>query len=44
MKNICSRKCRKGAEEGILRGIYLFKAGEKKDLRVQLFGSGRNFK
>jgi pyruvate dehydrogenase E1 component len=29
-----------GAEEGILKGIYLFKAGEKKDLRVQLFGSG----
>jgi pyruvate dehydrogenase E1 component len=30
----------KGAEDGILKGIYLFKSGSKKSLRVQLFGSG----
>jgi pyruvate dehydrogenase E1 component len=30
----------KDAEEGIIRGIYLFKKGAKKTLRVQLFGSG----
>jgi pyruvate dehydrogenase E1 component len=31
----------KGAKEGILRGMYLFRAAEKKSkLRAQLFGSG----
>jgi pyruvate dehydrogenase E1 component len=29
-----------GAEEGIKRGIYLFKAGSRKKKRVQLLGSG----
>jgi pyruvate dehydrogenase E1 component len=29
-----------GAEEGILKGIYLFQKGGKGKLRVQLFGSG----
>jgi pyruvate dehydrogenase E1 component len=30
----------KGAEQGILRGMYLLKKGGKKKLRVQLLGSG----
>jgi pyruvate dehydrogenase E1 component len=30
----------KGAEEGIIKGMYLFKKGGKSKLRVQLFGSG----
>ncbi|WP_456373810.1 pyruvate dehydrogenase (acetyl-transferring), homodimeric type [Thiolapillus sp.] len=30
----------KGVEEGIIRGIYLFKAGSRKKKRVQLMGSG----
>ena len=30
----------KGAEEGILKGMYLFKQSEKAKLKVQLFGSG----
>jgi pyruvate dehydrogenase E1 component len=30
----------KDSEEGIIKGMYLFKKGEKSDLRVQLFGSG----
>ena len=30
----------KGAEAGILKGLYLFKAGSKATLRVQLLGSG----
>lgn len=30
----------KGVEEGIVKGMYLFKKGGKADLRVQLFGSG----
>jgi pyruvate dehydrogenase E1 component len=34
----------KGAEEGILKGIYLFKKGGKKKLRVQLLGSGTIFR
>ncbi len=29
-----------GAEEGIRRGMYLFRAGKQGDLRVQLMGSG----
>jgi pyruvate dehydrogenase E1 component len=29
-----------GAEEGIVRGMYLFKAGSRKKKRVQLLGSG----
>jgi pyruvate dehydrogenase E1 component len=30
----------KGVEEGILKGMYLFKKGGKAKLKVQLFGSG----
>jgi len=30
----------KGAEEGIIKGMYLFKKGGKSKLRVQLFGAG----
>ena len=30
----------KNAEKGIIKGMYLFKEGEKSDLRVQLLGSG----
>ncbi|WP_419590067.1 pyruvate dehydrogenase (acetyl-transferring), homodimeric type, partial [Thiolapillus sp.] len=30
----------KGVEEGIIRGMYLFKAGSRKKKRVQLLGSG----
>ncbi|MDR3477939.1 MAG: pyruvate dehydrogenase (acetyl-transferring), homodimeric type [Gammaproteobacteria bacterium] len=30
----------KGVEEGIVKGMYLFKKGDKSKLRVQLFGSG----
>lgn len=30
----------KGAEEGILKGMYLFKSGEESKLKVQLLGSG----
>ncbi|MDH5423591.1 MAG: pyruvate dehydrogenase (acetyl-transferring), homodimeric type [Gammaproteobacteria bacterium] len=30
----------KGAEEGIIKGLYLFKAGGKKKKKVQLMGSG----
>lgn len=30
----------KGAEEGILKGMYLFKDGGKGKLKIQLFGSG----
>jgi pyruvate dehydrogenase E1 component len=29
-----------GVEEGIIKGMYLFQAGEKSKLKVQLFGSG----
>ena len=31
---------RKGIEEEILKGMYLLKAGEKGDKKVQLMGSG----
>jgi pyruvate dehydrogenase E1 component len=34
----------KGAEEGILKGIYLFRKGAKKKLKVQLLGSGAIFR
>jgi pyruvate dehydrogenase E1 component len=34
----------KGAEEGILKGIYLFKKGGKKKLKVQLLGAGTIFR
>ena len=34
----------KGAEEGILNGIYLFKKGGKKKLKVQLLGAGTIFR
>jgi pyruvate dehydrogenase E1 component len=34
----------KGAEEGILKGIYMFKKGGKKKLKVQLMGSGTIFR
>jgi len=34
----------KGVEEGILKGIYLFKQGGKKKLKVQLLGSGTIFR
>ncbi len=30
----------KGAEEGIVKGLYLFREGGKKKVKVQLFGSG----
>jgi len=30
----------KGAEEGIVKGMYLLKEGKKADLKVQLFGCG----
>jgi pyruvate dehydrogenase E1 component len=30
----------KGAEEGIIKGMYLYKNGGKSQLKVQLFGSG----
>jgi pyruvate dehydrogenase E1 component len=33
-----------GVEEGIDRGMYLYRKGEKKDLRVQLMGSGAIFR
>ncbi len=34
----------KGAEEGILKGIYMFRKGGKKKLKVQLMGSGTIFR
>ena len=34
----------KGAEEGIIKGIYLFKKGGRKKKRVQLMGSGTIFR
>ncbi|MEX2353753.1 MAG: pyruvate dehydrogenase (acetyl-transferring), homodimeric type, partial [Gammaproteobacteria bacterium] len=34
----------KGAEDGIIKGMYLFKRGGKKKLRVQLLGSGTIFR
>jgi len=34
----------KGVEDGILKGIYLFKQGSKKKLKVQLLGSGTIFR
>jgi len=34
----------KGVEEGILKGMYLFKQGGKKNLKVQLLGSGTIFR
>ena len=34
----------KGVEDGILKGIYLFKQGGKKKLKVQLLGSGTIFR
>ena len=34
------RPCRKAFEEGILKGIYRYKAAENGPAKVQLFGSG----
>ena len=34
----------KGVEAGILKGIYLFKKGDKKKLKVQLLGAGTIFR
>jgi pyruvate dehydrogenase E1 component len=34
----------KGVEDGILKGIYLFKQGGKKKLKVQLLGAGTIFR
>lgn len=33
-----------GVEEGILKGMYMFKEGAKSDLKVQLMGSGTIFR
>ena len=39
-ENYSHPKMPKKCEDGIIRGMYLFKEGGKSDLRVQLFGSG----